>query len=525
MSQEKEKKFRTLKWLSATEDKSTAIALAWTQSKSDEKKEEKAGKEAKEAVFHIPDCASTRKEISSLLSNLKVSKHFSGKKNETSFLRFFQLGNYENVLLVGLGAKDKLTEEALRQAGAATYLAQAREKISTLAIDADSFFFGTKDSALASQVQAFAEGYFLAGYEYTDMKKKKAVDFTVEGAVILGKKGKDLEEAIATALRLSDAVNFARSLGDRPGNILTPTAFAELCTKMAKDVGLKVNVVDGKGLQKEKMGLFWGVAKGSNEDPKMIVLEHLGGKKGEKPIVLVGKGITFDSGGISLKPAARMEDMKYDMMGAATVAGIMQAVATFDVPLNVIGYIGTSENMPGGNAQKPGDVQKSLTGKSVEIVNTDAEGRLVLADVIEYAQKYTPPAAMIDFATLTGAVVDALGSVTTGIMGNHDGLISRVKKASDETGERVWQLPLYEEYEEDLKSNYADIRNSGIREAGASKAGTFLKFFVDSKVPWVHCDIAGSAYHRKDLNYHPTKYGAGVMIRLVTHMLRNWKQL
>lgn len=518
MPQEKETKFRTLKW-STSEEKQSAIALAWTLHKAEEKKE------GKEALYSLPDCASSRKEVQGLVSNLKVSKHFSGKKNETSLLRFFQLGQFQNVLLVGLGAKDKINPETLRQAGAATYLAQARERIASLAIDTDSFFDSLKEGEAAYAAQAFAEGYFLAGYEYVDMKKKKDSEFVVEGATFIGKKNKDLEEAVETARKLSQAVNFARSLGDRPGNILTPTAFAELCTKMAKEAGLKSSVVDGKGLQKEKMGLFWGVAKGSSEDPKMIILEHNGGKKGEKPIVLVGKGITFDSGGISLKPAARMEDMKYDMMGAATVAGIMQAVAHFDLPLNIIGYIGTSENMPGGKAQKPGDVQKSLTGKSVEIVNTDAEGRLVLADVIEYAQKYTPPAAMMDFATLTGAVVDALGSVTTGIMGNHDDFIARVKEASEQTGEKVWQLPLYEEYEEDLKSNYADIRNSGIREAGASKAGTFLKFFVDSKVPWVHCDIAGSAYHRKDLNYHPTKYGAGVMIRLVTQMLRNWKSL
>jgi leucyl aminopeptidase len=215
--------------------------------------------------------------------------------------------------------------------------------------------------------------------------------------------------------------------------------------------------------------------------------------------------------------------MKYDMMGAATVAGVFQALADLKVARNVVGVIAATENMPGGRAQKPGDVQKSMSGKTVEIFNTDAEGRLILADAMEYVQKYFAPQAMADFATLTGAVVVALGTVTTGIMGTHSGLIDDVKKASKETDERVWELPLYEEYEEDLKSATADIRNSGNREAGSSKAGTFLKFFVDSKLPWVHFDIAGSAWHRKDINYHPTKGASGAMVRLVTHWMENWR--
>jgi len=225
-----------------------------------------------------------------------------------------------------------------------------------------------------------------------------------------------------------------------------------------------------------------------------------------------------------LKPADRMEEMKYDMMGAATVAGILHACAKLKIPVNVVGYIGAVENMPGSKAQKPGDIQRSLSGKTVEITNTDAEGRLVLADIIEYAQRLNPQ-AIIDFATLTGAVVVALGTVTTGIMGTHKGLLGLIKAASEATDERVWELPLYEEYEEDLKSSYADIRNSGGREAGSQKGGTFLKFFVDKKTPWVHFDIAGSAYHRKDKNYYSPKHGAGVMVRLMAHLLQNWKTL
>lgn len=500
--------------LSQASEKGDTLALAWFQT-------EKSEKDTKSLP---PVCHSKRKELSLIQDRLKDSSYFTGKKNEVSFLRFFSLGAFSNVLLVGLGSEKKWTAEVARQGGAALYLAQKKEHIKSLILDGESFFSHVSSQDLAQTLQAFAEGYFLAGYEYTDLKKEDKNRFHVDGATIVGLKGVKLDEAVERASALASAVNFARGLGDRPGNYLTPTEFGNLCAKMAKESGLKCSILDGKQIQKEKMGLFWGVAKGSEEDPRLVILEYKGGKKNEKPIALIGKGITFDSGGISLKPPARMEDMKYDMMGAATVAGIMKAVAALKPSINIVGYIGASENMPGGRAQKPGDVQKSLTGKTVEIVNTDAEGRLVLADVIEFAQKENPQ-AIIDFATLTGAVVDALGTVTTGIMGNHPGLLLKMKQASEVTGERVWELPLYEEYEEDLKSHYADIRNSGIREAGASKAGTFLKFFVDQKIPWVHCDIAGSAYHRKDLNYHPQKYGAGVMIRLVSYLLQNWASI
>jgi leucyl aminopeptidase len=270
------------------------------------------------------------------------------------------------------------------------------------------------------------------------------------------------------------------------------------------------------------MGLFLTVAQGSVEDPKFIILEHNGGKKSENPICLIGKGVTFDSGGISLKPSSKMEEMKYDMMGSATVAAVCLAAAELNIPKNIYGFIAATENMPSGNAQKPGDVQTSITGKTVEVNNTDAEGRLILADAIEYVQKYYKPECMIDYATLTGAVLYAIGTVATGIMGIDNNLIQRLKKSSEKTGEKVWELPLYEEYEEDLKSHFADIKNSGVSEAGSSKGGTFLKFFVDKKIPWVHCDIAGTAWHRKDVNYYSPKYASGHIIRLTLDMLENW---
>lgn len=490
-----------------------AIVLAWFQ-------EEGEGKSKDASPVYL---GKRSKEIDAVLAKLKQSKHFFAKKNEADLLRYFPYQDFPSVLLLGLGSVKKFTAESSRQAGAAVRLLQKKSRLSKVVVAGDGLLAKVPTADQAYVLQAFCEGYLLAGHEYKDLKKAEKEPFEVQGMEIAGVKAG--AEVTTQATLLATAVSFARSLGDRPGNYLTPTEFARLSEKMAKDQGLKFKVLGRSEMQKEKMGLFLGVAVGSAEEPKMIILEHRGGKKTDKPIALVGKGVTFDTGGISLKPSANMEDMKYDMMGAAVVAGVMHAIGALNLPINVVGLIGATENMPGSRAQKPGDVARSLSGKTAEIINTDAEGRLVLADVLEYAQKYYQPQAIVDFATLTGAVVHALGSVTTGIMGTSPELISRLKASADHTAERVWELPLYEEYEEDMRSAVADIKNSGSREAGASKGGIFLKFFVDAKYPWVHCDIAGSAYHRKDVNYHPAKYGAGVMVRLMVHLLQQWKPL
>lgn len=462
------------------------------------------------------------KDSDNLAHALKTSSHFFGKKNETSLLRYFSYDGYPSVLLVGLGTVKKWSSEIARQAGAAVYLAQKKERLQELTVDTDSFFAKVKEKD--EYLQAFCEGYLIAGYKYSDIlkdEKKDGADFHPTGIRLT--EGKSAQKAIDRAVTLAGGINFARHLGDRPSNLLTPTEFARLVSEASKKKGFKCTVLGKKEIEKEKMGLFLGVAQGATEEPKFLVLEY--GKKTDKPIVLVGKGVTFDTGGISLKPSDRMDDMKYDMMGAAAVAGVFYCLNDLKVSRSVVGLIPLTENMPDGNAQKPGDVKKSLSGKTVEITNTDAEGRLVLADALDYAQKEYQPEAMLDFATLTGAVVVALGSVTTGIMGNHPGLIQRIEASSEATGERVWELPLYDEYEDDMKSNFADYRNSGTREAGSSKGGVFLRFFVKPEIPWVHFDVAGAAYHRKDVNYHPHKYGAGVMVRLVSDLLENWKPL
>ncbi|MBI1861867.1 MAG: leucyl aminopeptidase [Deltaproteobacteria bacterium] len=498
----------------ATEPSKSTIVLAFfAPEKTD----------SEEAGYRTPVYkGKSEKTISDLIKKLDATEHFFGKRGETTLLRFVPTLGYANTIALGLGPSKAWGPDVARQAGASLYHIQKKERLLTMAVALDCILNDSHTDA--ETLQAFCEGYLLGSYEYTELKKVDKHRFHPKGMHLVAPKGSDAKQAIDRSKVIADAVNFARFLGDRPANYMTPTEMGKQVEKMSKTVGLKCTVWGRNQIEKEKMGLFLGVAAGSIEEPKLIQMEYQGGKKGDRPIVLIGKGVTFDSGGISLKPAARMEDMKYDMMGAAAVIGAMQAIAGLKPSVNVLGIVVATENLPDAKAQKPGDVAVSMSGKTVEIINTDAEGRLILADALEYAQKREPQ-AMIDFATLTGAVLDALGKVASGIMGNHMGLIDRIKHSAEATGERVWQLPLFEEYMEDLQSQVADIKNAGIREAGSSKGGTFLKFFVDSKYPWVHCDIAGTSYHRKDLSYHPSKFGSGVMVRLVAHMVENWKPL
>lgn len=516
---------------SSAPKKADALVLPWFQDVAEPKGEkhkekDKAGAKAKDGgdSLRLHYAGKRDKAIDALGELLLQSKHFRAKKNETDVLRFYAMGEYPNVVLLGLGAEKTFDPEIARQAGAALSLAQKRARLSHVAVAADALFVksGAKN---IEYVQAFCEGYWMAGHEFTELKKKETESFVPAGLTLHGFKGAGGEEAARRARIVANAVSLARLFGDRPANYMTPTIFAKESQRVAKEVGMRCTVLGRNEMEEEKMGLLLGVAKGSHEEPKFVIFEYHGGKKADRPVALVGKGVTFDSGGISLKPASQMEDMKYDMMGAATVVGVCQAVAALKLPINLVGLVAATENMPGGSAQKPGDVARSLSGKTVEITNTDAEGRLILADTLEYAQKYYNPQAIIDFATLTGAVVVALGSVCSGLMGNSRELVERIKEASHATGERVWELPLYEEYLEDLKSHYADIKNSGVRDAGSSKGGVFLNFFVDGKYPWAHCDIAGSAYHRKDVNYHPAKYASGVMVRLMVHLLERWKPM
>jgi leucyl aminopeptidase len=302
----------------------------------------------------------------------------------------------------------------------------------------------------------------------------------------------DGEAGLRLAVAVAHGVNLARDLGNLPANICTPTYLAEQAISLAKTHRLKCEVLEQREMEKLGMGSFLSVTRGSAQPPKLIVLHHRGGKKGGKPVVLVGKGITFDTGGISLKPAPEMDEMKYDMCGAASVLGTLDAVARMGLPLNVIGIIPTCENMPGGTATKPGDVVTSMSGQTIEILNTDAEGRLILCDALTYAERFEPD-TVVDIATLTGACVIALGNVAHGLFANNDGLAGELLDAGEVAYDRAWQLPLWDDYQEQLRTNFADMANVGGRPAGSVTAACFLSRFTN-KFRWAHLDIAGTAW-------------------------------
>ena len=310
----------------------------------------------------------------------------------------------------------------------------------------------------------------------------------------------------------------ARDLANAPNNEIYPQTLAKTARALGRKYGFKTTVLDKKKITELKMGGLLGVNLGSVRPPVFIIMEHNGGPKGQKPIVLVGKGITFDTGGISIKPAAGMADMKGDMHGAASVIGTMVAAANAGVKRNIIGLVPSTENMPSGSAMVPGDILTFMNGKTAEIDNTDAEGRLILADALSYADRYKPE-GVIDLATLTGAAVVALGHVTTGMMGNDDAMKRRLEQAGQRTYERVCELPLYEEYEDLIASDVADIKNSGGRWAGTITAGLFLQHFVS--YPWIHLDIAGTSHPMKGGPYIP-KGHSGVGVRLLIDAIQNW---
>jgi leucyl aminopeptidase len=299
------------------------------------------------------------------------------------------------------------------------------------------------------------------------------------------------EEAVKQGQAVAEGMSLAKDLGHLPGNICTPAYLAQQAQELAKTYKLKIEVLEQEDMETLKMGALLAVARGSRQPPKLIVLQYLGKKK-QKPVVLVGKGITFDSGGISLKPGAEMDEMKYDMSGAASVLGTFKAVADLGLPINLVGIIPACENLPDGNAIKPGDVVTSMSGQTIEVLNTDAEGRLVLCDALTYAERFEPE-VVVDIATLTGACVIALGHVASGLFSNHEALARELLHAGEYTFDRAWRMPLWDDYQEQLKSNFADMANIGGRAAGSVTAACFLSHFT-KKYDWAHLDIAGTAW-------------------------------
>jgi leucyl aminopeptidase len=435
---------------------------------------------------------------------------FSGQAGETALL-YGQGRPAPRLLLVGLGERDLFTLEKLRRS-AATVARRAR----TLGLHSAAFSLpALPDTAVREIARIVAEGASLGLYRF-DKHKSAADDRDLETFWLVADEG-ELEEATVGAelgARIAEGAVLARDLANEPSNVATPEYLAQRARKISEKYSMELAVLDRAGIEEAGLTGLATVGRSASNEPYFIALEHRGA--GDcAPIVLIGKAVTFDSGGISIKPSAGMEDMKFDMSGGAAVLGAMEAAGSLDLPLNVVALVPATENLPGGNAFKPGDVLQMHSGKSVEIVTTDAEGRLILADALSYARRYEP-SAVVDCATLTGACVVALGDHASGLMGNDEDLVAELKTAGEATGEKAWPLPLFAEYTEQINGDTADIKNSGGRKGGALTAGAFLKEFAD--YPWAHLDVAGTAYGKKG-NAYTTKGATGVPARLLIEFL------
>jgi leucyl aminopeptidase len=440
-----------------------------------------------------PAAAELDKASGGFLTEILRRGDHAGRRGTTLLLQNVRKVAAERVLLVGLGKASEFAEGPYRAAVTAairalksTGTAEATLCFTDLPVKGRDIGWKAEQAALAA-----AE----ALYRFDRTKSKPGARSHLKKLVLLAEGREDLDavsKAVARAAAIAAGVSLARDLGNLPANLCTPTILANEAEAMAKAHGLRCQVLGEKEIAKLGMGSFLAVAQGSREPPRFIVLEHAGGRKGDAPVVLVGKGVTFDTGGISLKPAGEMDEMKFDMCGAATVIGTMKAVALMKLPANVVALVPATENMPGGKAVKPGDVVTTMSGQTVEILNTDAEGRLILCDALTYAERYKP-AAVVDVATLTGAMVVSLGHIATGLFANQDALARELLEAGEAGWDRAWHLPLWDEYQDALKSNFADIPNVGPRAAGAITAACFLSRFTKA-YPWAHLDIAGTAW-------------------------------
>ncbi len=415
-----------------------------------------------------------------------------GRKGSTLLLHDVPGIAAERVLLVGLGAEADFGEEA--------YLAAVNAASNSIretgAKDAALYFTGIlpkeKDISwnIFHAVLAVSEGLYR--FDKLKSKPEKKKDPLKKLFIYAPEGEKDAEKALKQGRAVAEGVSFAKDLGNLPGNVCTPTYLAQTALEIAKEYKLDVRILEEKDMEALGMGALLSVTKGTVEPPKLIVLEYRGASKNRKPVVLVGKGITFDTGGISLKPGADMDEMKYDMCGAASVLGAIRSAAQMKLRLNIVAVVPSCENMPGGSATKPGDIVKSMSGQTIEVLNTDAEGRLILCDALTYVEKYEPE-AVIDVATLTGACVIALGHVASGLYSNDEDLARELLDSGRKARDRAWQMPLWEDYQEQLKSNFADMANIGGRPGGSITAACFLSKYA-ANYHWAHLDVAGTAY-------------------------------
>jgi len=453
------------------------------------------------------------------ISNVLTHGDLEGKLDSSLMLHQVPSVQADRVLLVGLGNKAEFAEKQYGKAVRASVKALG-------AIGADDVLTTLAELPVAGvdvhkKVSQLVETALDASYRFDAIKrkpdaaeektakkgiKKLAIQITPVADVAAAEAGLLDGKAIGAGVRLT------KDLGNLPPNVCTPTYLAEQAQALASSYGFTVEVLEREEMQKLGMGSFLAVAQGSEQPPKLIVLQHLKGDKNQKPVVLVGKGITFDTGGISLKPGAEMDEMKYDMCGAATVLGVLKTIAEMDLPLNVVGVIPTCENMPDGRATRPGDVLTSMSGLTIEVLNTDAEGRLILCDALTYAERFEP-SAVVDIATLTGACVIALGHHATGLFSNNDSLAQELLQAGEQASDRAWRMPMWDDYQPLLDSNFADIANIGGRAAGSITAACFLSRFT-KKYDWAHLDIAGTAWKSGK-----EKGGTGRPVPLLTEFL------
>ena len=469
------------------------------------------GETSLDGAPHLADTA-----MNGAIRELLEYGDFEGEFKQTSVLYTRGTIAAPRIGLVGLGKSEAFNLEKARQAA-------GKIAISIRDLGAKTFAIPLPSDTPKEMVQAVVEGCLLGLYEFNTHKTQnldkikalEAITFIVEDEASIPVVG----QAIEVGDTIAGGTILARDLSNQPSNYLTPTMLAEKAQTIADTTGLKCEIFELAQLKEKGFGALVGVAQGSQEEPRFIILEHIPDGEEKDTVVFVGKGITFDSGGLSLKPSRGMEEMKHDMSGAAAVLGAMQAIGRLRPNLHVIGLIAATENLPSGTAQKPGDVVKSYAGKTIEILNTDAEGRLVLADALGYAAKYDPK-AVIDLATLTGAVITALGHFAAGLLGTDDNLIEKIKDAADKTHERVWQLPLWEDYDEGIKSAVADVQNIGDGTAGTIAGAVFLKKFAEG-YPWAHLDIAGTAWGVEGSSYIP-KGASGYGVRLLVQLARDW---
>ena len=444
-------------------------------------------------VFSDGELTGAAKAVDSALggaiADVLSSGEIKGKTNEMAFVHAKDQP-FHRVLVVGLGDSGKFEPQALAKYAGTAVRHLGRRNISEFAIALPPQAAGRETACVSFLAEGAISGSFDTSiYQEAPEKRTKVETVTI----LTGDFDTTAAEAgLARGVAVGEAVNFARRLALTPANDMTPTILASEAEKAAKDSGLEVEIFDEDRARKEGMGSFLSVAQGSAQPPKFIILRYNGDPGSKELLALVGKGITFDTGGISLKPPERMEEMKYDMSGGAAVIATMAALGKLKPKINVVGLVPATENMPGGKATKPGDIVKAMNGKTIEVINTDAEGRLILADALCYANKLGAT-KIVDTATLTGACVVALGHAASAAISNNDEFAQAFLNAAKPTGERYWQMPLYDDYANAMKSDIADLKNTGGRAAGTLTAGAFLKAFVD-ETPWIHLDIAGTAY-------------------------------